>query len=81
MSETGSTTSRSEHLQWCKDRALELVDAGDLNEAFSSMQCDMLKHDKTRDAALLAGELGMMLIMGGHLKTAQQMRDWINGFN
>jgi hypothetical protein len=28
--------SRSEHLQWCKDRALEYLERGDVTNAFAS---------------------------------------------
>lgn len=71
--------SRTDHLAWCKKRALEYVDAGDLNQAYESMVSDMRKHPETENHAAL--DLGMMLLMGGHLRTAQQMRDFINGFN
>jgi len=29
--------TRDEHLKWCKERALEYVDAGDLQQALTSM--------------------------------------------
>ena len=70
---------RAEHLQWCKDRALEYVDAGDLDNAFSSFQSDMTKHEGTNGHSAL--QLGMMLLMGGHLSSPRQMKDWIIGFN
>jgi hypothetical protein len=71
--------NRAEHLQWCKDRANAIVDAGDTKEAFSSMVSDMGKHDETSDHKAL--EMGMMMLMGGMLDAPVQMRDFINGFN
>lgn len=71
--------NRSEHLQWCKDRALEYVENGDTKNAIASMTSDMSKHEELADH--LALELGMMLLLGGHLSTTHQMREWIIGFN
>lgn len=41
--------NRQEHLQFCKDRALEYLDRGDLNNAATSMMSDMKKHPETAD--------------------------------
>jgi hypothetical protein len=71
--------SRAEHLAWCKQRALEYVEAGDLQGAFASMGSDMNKHPETADSPVQM--LGMGLLMSGHLDTQAKMRDWINGFN
>jgi hypothetical protein len=71
--------NRADHLAWCKQRALEYVDAGDLEGAFASMGSDLRKHPETADHQ--APMLGMMLMMSGHLSTPAEMRDWINGHN
>ena len=71
--------NRQEHLQWCKDRALEYVKQNDLNNAFASFQSDMTKHPETDGHMAL--ELGTMLLISGNLSTAEQMTDWITGFN
>lgn len=71
--------NRSEHLQWCKDRALAYVDRGDLHNAFASMASDLGKHPDTKDHAAI--NLGMMMTMSGHLDTADKMRKFIEGFN
>jgi hypothetical protein len=76
MQET--TTTRAEHLAWCKKRALEYVDAGREGEAFASMSSDLGKHPET--AKHIGLEIGMMLMMSGHLK-GQELRRWITGFN
>jgi len=39
--------NRQGHLEWCKKRAIEYVDNGDLNNAFASFQSDMGKHNET----------------------------------
>lgn len=71
--------NRAEHLQWCKDRANEYVDKNNLSEAFASFQSDMTKHPETDGHSAL--QIGTMLLIGGHLSTSGQMRNWINGFN
>lgn len=71
--------NRAEHLAWCKTRALEYVDAGNLQEAFASMGSDLGKHPETANNAGIM--MGMMRLMGGHLSTRDEMRKFINGFN
>jgi hypothetical protein len=73
------TQARGEHLQWCKDRALEYVDQGDLPSAWASFASDMGKHEETKDHSAIV--LGHQLLLGGHLGTADEMRKFINGFN
>lgn len=73
------TTTRDEHLAWCKARALAYVDAGDLPQAFASLGSDLSKHPETAHHSGIT--LGTMLLCGGHLTTERQMRDFINGFN
>jgi len=72
-------TTRQEHLEWCKKRALEYVDSGDLADAYASMASDLNKHPETENHAAI--QLGMMLLMGGHLSTIDKMRKFIEGFN
>lgn len=74
-----TTTTRAEHLAWCKKRALEYVDAGDCNQAFASMASDLSKHPETEKHGAI--QLGMMMLMGGHLNRPDQMRKFIEGFN
>ena len=70
---------RSKHLQWCKDRALEYCDDGDIAQAWASMVSDLGKHEKTAGHSAIA--LGTMMVMGGQLKNAAEMEKFINGFN
>ena len=71
--------NRSEHLQWCKDRANEYVENNDMKNAFTCFQSDMGKHPET--ANHLALEMGTMMLLSGHLSNTRQMKEWINGFN
>ena len=71
--------TREEHMAWCKERALQYVEAGDMTEAFASLISDLRKHDDTVNHA--AGELGAMLFFAGRLSSAAQMREFIEGCN
>ena len=71
--------NRSEHLQWCKDRANEYIDNNNLKDAFASFMSDMSKHEETQDHMAL--QMGTMLLVSGNLSSQHQMKDWINGFN
>ncbi|HWR36402.1 MAG TPA: hypothetical protein VN622_11085 [Clostridia bacterium] len=71
--------TRSEHVRWCKDRALMYVDDGDLQNAYSSMVSDLRKHPETENHAGI--ELGMGLMLIGGLNTPEKMRNFIEGFN
>jgi hypothetical protein len=70
--------TRDEHLAWCKQRALEYL-PGDPVGAFMSMASDLRKHPETIDH--LGLEIGTMLLVGGKLLSANEARDFIEGFN
>ena len=74
----GTRMTRDEHLAWCKKRALEYVDRGELHNAVASMGSDLTKHE---DAANPANDgllmLGMMYVMDND---AAAVRRWIEGF-
>jgi hypothetical protein len=72
--------TRAEHLAWCKERALQYVDIGDLNQAFASMGSDLNKEECTKNCADTM-RLGFQMLMNGHLSTPKKMREFINGFN
>jgi hypothetical protein len=72
-------TTRQEHLAWCKKRALEYCDIGDVTQAFASMGSDLGKHPETENHAAI--QLGMTLLMGGQLDSPMKMRKFIEGFN
>lgn len=70
-----------EHLRWCKERALEYVDQGDLASAVASMGSDITKHEGGMSSAapayLTLMALGMMHVANGD---AREVRRWIEGF-
>lgn len=70
--------TREEHLAWCKTRALEYVEKGDLPQALTSMGSDMSKHPETDAPHLIT--LGIMLLINGSLSSRHEMTEFINGF-
>lgn len=76
---TDTKSERQQHLDWCKQRALEYADRGDVTQAWASMASDIGKHEETAGHAGL--ELGMMMLMAGMLSTGPEMRKFIEGFN
>lgn len=73
------TTTRDQHLDWCKQRALKYCDAGDLRQALASMMSDLQKHPETKNHP--ARVLGMQLFVSGNLNDTAEMRKFIEGFN
>lgn len=76
-SSKAGVVTRDEHIAWVKTRALAYVDRGDIQNAFASFVSDLRKHDETANHA--AAELGMMLMITGHLSTKWEMRRFIEG--
>lgn len=66
-------------MAWCKQRALEYCDAGELVQAIASMSSDLRKHPETRDDDGIKAAL--LLMMSGSLNTPYAMRAFIEGFN
>lgn len=69
-------TERKEHLAWCKQRATEYLDRGDLTNAITSMASDMGKREDTNIPAPLI-MLGVLALNDG----PDAVRRWIDGFN
>ena len=70
---------RQNYVQWCKDRAMEYVTAGDLKNAVMSMLSDMKKNSET-DSPIL----GILMIAGmdaARQNDTQAITKWIQGFN
>jgi hypothetical protein len=67
--------TRAEHLQWCKDRALEYVEMGDHSQAVASMMSDLGKHPETAGSR----EVGMFIALT--IKNASDARRFVEGFN
>lgn len=70
--------TRSEHLQWCKDRALHYANDGDLSSAAASMMSDLAKHPETASNKSLLFMLVLPALSAGDSKG---VIDWITGFN
>lgn len=68
--------TREEHVAWCKKRALEYLDRGEVLEAVASMGSDLSKHPETRCSLLLL-QLGMKTAID---QDATAARRWIEGF-
>jgi hypothetical protein len=68
--------TRSEHLEWCKNRAYRYWREGNLAEAVMSMGSDLNKHEATRCSPYL-------LILGSMYASdhdREAVRKWIEGF-
>ena len=71
--------NRDEHLAWCKERALEYADRGDMANAIASMGSDLNKHPDTEGHTGM--ELMMMMAMAGQFDRPGELRKFIEGFN
>jgi hypothetical protein len=70
--------TRDEHLAWCKARALEYLDHGDLAQAVTSMTSDLGKHPETRLDLDAGAHLSMIRAVMDD--DAAKVRGWIEGF-
>jgi hypothetical protein len=68
--------TRAEHVQWCKTRALQYLDAGDPLQAVTSMCSDMDKHAEAKVHPMI---FMIGLKYAGDCDTGQ-VRAWIKGF-
>lgn len=76
--EKGTTMTRDEHMAWCKKRALEYLDAGDITNAVTSMMSDLSKHPETAKVGEMMGSFGLLCAMQQDYAGA---RRFIVGFN
>lgn len=72
---------RAQHLAWAKKRALEELDRGSTTNALASMISDLRKHPETEGSSEIGGMLMAGLLLGGGLRTPEDVRKWIEGFN
>jgi hypothetical protein len=77
MTSFGEEATRDDHLQACKDRALEYLPS-DPNQAIASMISDMRKHRET--APIMEGPFAMVGMLEGQ-RGPEAARRWIEGFN
>ncbi len=81
------TTTRAEHLRWCKDRAIAEYDYDDgashgvrAGRAISSMTSDLGKHPGTAASSVFAA-LGTELLVSGNMPDRESVVRWIEGYN
>jgi hypothetical protein len=70
--------TREEHLNWCKERALEYLERGDCDNAIVSMMSDMSQHEELKDHAGI--RIGTQFLLAGLLMEPAKVRGWIEGF-
>lgn len=68
------------HMAWCKQRALEYVDRGDLVNALASFSSDVRKDESTSTTAvaMLVATVGMPRAVAGDVAG---LRRFIEGFS
>ena len=78
--------TRSEHIQWCKDRAIQEYDyyaktepCSALKNGITSMMSDINKHQETKSEALQ--QLCLFQLMTKPTMSRQEFVNFINGFN
>ena len=69
--------TREEHLAFCKERANEYLDRGDIQNGITSMLSDLDKHDETRSAGKSMGMIGILYAMNHDMEGAKR---FVNGF-
>lgn len=69
--------TREEHLQWCKEQALEYLNAGDVQGAIASMMSDLSQHEETKHINEFIQAMGLTIAMSNDYTEA---RRWIEGF-
>ena len=81
MTKEEKLSEREKHLAWCKERALQYLEEGDIdiNSAWASMVSDMEKNPLTKDHPLI--DLGTTLFLAGQLDSTEKMRKFIEDFN
>ena len=71
---------RKSHLQWCKDRALEYLNAGDVANGMASFVSDMGKHEET--AKTMNNGLSNVICMNALMSNdPRKCIEAVNGFN
>lgn len=75
--------TRDEHLQWCKDRAMEYVRQGQLLDGVTSMMSDLDKHPETAGVAANSAlaPLGLLAAMQAQKGDREFVERYILGFN
>ena len=73
--------TREEHLTWCKQRALEYLNRGQLVDAVTSMMSDLDKHEETKQKPGSAlSMLGVFTALEANKGNRESVRRYIEGF-
>ena len=67
--------TREQHLAWCRERAHEYVEIGQIQQAITSMMSDLQKHDETMGLTLEQAKHGMEVMMAGDREQARRFID------
>ena len=73
--------TREEHLQWCKDLAMEYVNQGDLLNGVTSMMSDLDKHPETSATKGPLAMLGLLAMQQAQSGDRAGVVRYIQGFN
>ena len=71
-----SSSGRDEYPEWCKERAREYLDAGELSNAVASLGSDLAKHPELKPNPHLF-LLGTMRVLDGD---PAAVRAWVEDF-
>ena len=69
-----------EHLEWCKQRAREYLDRGELADAVASMALDIMTHPETKMSEAKIGVLIMVATIRIAEGDERGVREWVEGF-
>ena len=70
--------TQEEHLAWAKERALELVEKGDVTQAVIQMALDLREHRELQNHPGIQKWFMLAVLRPG--STGQDVRRWIEGF-
>lgn len=73
--------TREEHLDWCKKRAMEYVNKGELLEGVTSMMSDLTKHPDTASRSGPLAVLGVFALQQAQSGDRAGVVRYITGFN
>ena len=74
-------STRQEHLDFCKQRAMEYVERNDLLNAVTSMMSDLTKHPETKSVGDALSGLGLLAAMQAQQGDRDAVIRYIKGFN
>jgi len=71
-----------EHLEWCKKRAYEYVERGELLNAVTSMSSDVTKHpDGPKEGSPTVALLMLAGALSAQHGDVREVRHWIDGWH